>query len=519
VNVTLLLALLAATATTLLTGVGAMAAAWPRAMRPPERPRKLLMITGFGAAAGFGLQSVPTLVASLIAPEPTSAAGAIVLGSLVLALVAVLAGGWRVGASIRHAPAVRVEQVEPATGPRPAMRLLLAGVVAIGVVGVAINGWYVLQQTPFAHNDAMLMWNLKAQLLLGAGPGEASPESWVDRLNAMHWRHHGDYPLLWPAAVAHVWAWCELFGQGRPPAGPATASALYLLAMLCLAGGAVAWRRGIDRAWLLVALLLASPAVFHSGVDQIADGPLGLMILASVLAATLAIPARRSLDEQAAPLDGRWLAIAWGFAGLAAWTKNEGLVFLVLLAGWTTIAAATRSAGQGGWRRTAWTLAPAGLAAAPGVAMTLAVKAAVKVDNPVLDDADAATKFLRVFSPERHAELAGNFGWTLLTAPGIAVAPLLGVLAIGAIWRAPGRCRAAFNPGHGGGAAALAIASQLAVYLAIYLTIVPDETLKQSVWTSADRLWMHLYPAALTLAFLAWPSAGEPRESSPDTSS
>jgi hypothetical protein len=166
--------------------------------------------------------------------------------------------------------------------------------------------------------DAFAIWNLHARFLF---------------LGGVHWREgfssvipwsHPDYPLLVPAAIAHVWSY---IGHDDPVV-PAIVSLVFTLATLGLLVSSLATLRGLTSAALAGISLASTPFFTEQGASQYADIPLSFFFLATV--ALVHFYRQRSVQIP----DGRpicLLVLAGVAAGFAAWTKNEGLLFLVAL--------------------------------------------------------------------------------------------------------------------------------------------------------------------------------------------
>jgi len=166
--------------------------------------------------------------------------------------------------------------------------------------------------------DAFAIWNLHARFLF---------------LGGVHWREgfssvipwsHPDYPLLVPAAIAHVWSY---IGHDDPVV-PAIVSLVFTFATLGLLVSSLATLRGLTSAALAGISLASTPFFIEQGASQYADIPLSFFFLATVVLVHFC--RQRSLQIP----DGRpigLLVLAGVAAGFAAWTKNEGLLFLVAL--------------------------------------------------------------------------------------------------------------------------------------------------------------------------------------------
>lgn len=161
--------------------------------------------------------------------------------------------------------------------------------------------------------DAFAIWNLHARFLFRGG------SYWRDGLSPLIPWSHPDYPLLLPAAIAHFWTY---LGNDNP-AVPSAVGLAFTFSTLGLLHSSLARVRGRTAAMLGLMALSATPFFIEQGSSQYADVPLSFFLLASI--ALLSIH-QQPPSENARP---RGLIILAGLAlGFAAWTKNEGILFL-----------------------------------------------------------------------------------------------------------------------------------------------------------------------------------------------
>jgi hypothetical protein len=184
--------------------------------------------------------------------------------------------------------------------------LLSFGVVlaarSLSVIDLALS-------TPHGNWDAWWIWNFRARFLY------RGLEHWTDAFNQELAFHHPDYPLLLPSTVARVWS---SLGHETVYA-PLIISVAFTIASVILLYVAILHVRGHYRAFLAGLLLLWTPYFIQNGSYQYADIPLSFYFLATVLLLYL---------HQRNPASSRGLlTIAGVTTGLAAWTKNEGLLF------------------------------------------------------------------------------------------------------------------------------------------------------------------------------------------------
>jgi hypothetical protein len=165
---------------------------------------------------------------------------------------------------------------------------------------------------PMGQFDAHSMWNYKAKAMF-ITPG--------DLVQAL--RHptdvtfHPDYPLLIPMLVNDLWVKLgEITSRS-----PIILAVFFTTALVVLMYAGVAALRDDSQALMAAVLLIGAPYLSLIGSGQTADIPLSVYLLAAI---TLMILAYRENHW-------RYAALSGFMAGLAAWTKNEGLLFVVAL--------------------------------------------------------------------------------------------------------------------------------------------------------------------------------------------
>jgi len=151
-----------------------------------------------------------------------------------------------------------------------------------------------------------------------AGPGE----TWRYAISPLLTLTHPDYPLLTSGFIAHAWK----AGGGQPTTTiPIATALLFSGSALALLVASLALLRGPSLGLLAGLVALANTSFLRHCVSQYADVPLAFYYLATLVAIFLGSAAetqRRSV-----------LALAGFFASLAAWTKDEGILFAVVVLG------------------------------------------------------------------------------------------------------------------------------------------------------------------------------------------
>ncbi|MBI2679771.1 MAG: hypothetical protein HYX25_02045 [Candidatus Solibacter usitatus] len=188
---------------------------------------------------------------------------------------------------------------------------LIGFLVALGfAVAVFVNS---SQSNPYGGWDAWTLWNLRAGFLA------QNDASWRNAFSSLLNRTHPDYPLLLSGFIASCW---NLMGSTNAISAPIAVAALFTFATAGLLVAARALLRSWSAGLLAGMILLASPRFLMEGANQYADVPLGFYYAAALALALLAASTDRGAEKV--------LALAGLAAGFAAWTKNEGLLFLLL---------------------------------------------------------------------------------------------------------------------------------------------------------------------------------------------
>lgn len=270
---------------------------------------RVLLTFGAGAAAGMGVTSTLFWLGRAALGLPAAAAMA-----AELTLAGVLA--W----TVYRRPSAPAPAF-PSSPAFPARAALAAAAAATAAMALAA-AWQMSASIPHGHWDAWAIWNLRARFL--AAPGDLPERAWSCVLS------HASYPQLLPGFIARCWA----FSGTSTPAAPAVAGMLFWTALLAMGVGGLALLRGTTLALLFGCAFAAAPVFLGEVASQYADVPLACYMAGAVMLALLGRPTAAGL-----------------FAGLAAWTKDEGLLFAVAF---LAMAALFRR----GWLRAAASAAP-----------------------------------------------------------------------------------------------------------------------------------------------------------------
>ena len=430
-----------------------IAAVWTafRAARLGEAAHSRLLTLALASCVGIGASSALTFATLMLGGRLNTA---FVVRDALTWILLLLVSLWLARG---RSPNVPGDAFPPAT---PVDWLLRTAFLAVFVMACAVP-LIEYSVSPHGQWDAWAIWNQKARFMFRAGP------RWIDSM-AIPWSQPSHPPLV-AASVARLWAYA-----GRElTVVPAMLSAAFAVSMLTVVMGALDVRR--QRAWVAGTILIAPLTFSHLASAQTADLPLGLFLIATLVMLPMRSAAWRMGFQTSASL---WLAGAT--ASLAAWTKNEGVVFFA-----ASTALVIWSAFRHGRPRDIFWWA---IGAVPFLAALAWFKLGVVPEAP--DYLEGATTLstitARLFDAKRQAVLWETI-WSLASRWGgpAAAGSLFVVLAvaIATAFRRTGRIARGF----------LAVAAVMAAgYCTVYLLTPYD--VAWLVLTTFDRLTLQLWP-------------------------
>jgi hypothetical protein len=372
----------------------------------------------------------------------------------------------------------------------------------------------VMHMLVFPHGDgwdAFAIWNLHARFLFLGG------EHWRDGFTSLVGGSHPDYPLLLPAAIAHFWA----FLGHDDPRVPAVIGFVFSFATVGVLFAALSILRGRVAAMMAAVALLSTPFFIEQGTAQYADVPLSFYFLAAIVllslfdgatidGATVDGATTNATTTDSAPTGSSntqpWgLPILAGLAtGFAAWTKNEGLLFLFAVVVSRVLVLVRRARTQNLRKRgdrlipvAIWLDIPALLAGlAPGLFLILYYKHWIAIPGDLFSD--PATAVPKLLDPARYwAIFTGSvkgffrFGhWFLVPATVVLAGIALVFGKDGRFTRQPGFVTGVF-----------ALTLTFIGYFGVFL-ITPYD-IHWHLRFSLMRLFLQLWPSVVFLVFLA----------------
>jgi hypothetical protein len=348
-------------------------------------------------------------------------------------------------------------------------------VSVFAVLFAVVLGWGIqsslaqADRMPHGGSDGWAIWGSHAKYMATGG------KTWTTDIQNTF---NPDYPLLLPGALVHVWRY---IGNNSPEAAGYLGIVFELTAIGILAATLIKLQSPAI-GWIMAFVLIGSPAYVLHSTSGYADIPLSAYVVG-----TIALICLYEFDDTKPP---GLIALAGFMAGSAAWTKNEGVPFvLAALLIFCLPVFRTRTHGAA-LRRLA------GFAA--GLALPLAAivyfKLTIAPPNYLFDHRNSADLLAKISDSSRYLIIFRSYirtGWTFggwVFNPFVLILAFIGLCGIDkSVLR---------NFGWRAGVSIIAVL--LAAYFAIYI-ITPLE-LNDHLAGSLNRLLMQIWPGCLLLA-------------------
>ena len=443
------------------TGLALLRVVWPKNV--PLVPYRFMLAT---IAVGLGVGLSATLLFLWLVTFGPNRRGFI---GTELALAAGL-GALAFQSGRRESSRMRVGT------PRPGLLRLVPVALAFSLACAVAT--FVANSVAMPHGDwdAWMTWNLRARLIY------RSDGHWQDAFSELIPQSHPDYPLLVQASVVRAWTWAG----GEHLGASAMLAGLFTFGTVALAGTALAVLRSPAQGALGALMLLSTPLLALHGASQYADVPVSFFFLSSVV--LLAV------QQRYAQRTDRFAALAGLCAGLAAWTKNEGVLFVICLIAAQIATAAIAKAER---KRLARQLAAFLLGALLPLLLVGYFKARFAPPNDLMsvESADLRTWLT---DPRRYAIVLRPFVSHLLRFGDnnlVSAVWLLVTYSLCVGLRATGR------EWSWGFTVALTLGLMLVGHVFVFVGTTPD--ILPLLGTSLDRVLLQLWPSFLVLYFMA----------------
>jgi hypothetical protein len=340
-------------------------------------------------------------------------------------------------------------------------------------ISTALSIVIALFRSPHGVWDAWAIYNLRAR--------------WIFR-GAIYWRDtflmpwtreaHLDYPLLVPLSVARGW----LYTGGETTAVPAMLSLLFTLGNVGLVCSALALLRGKSQGYLAGIVVMGCTFLIEHGGWEFADAPLMFFFTATV---TL-----MAFHFESGKNSHKLLVLAGLAAGLSAWTKNEGLLFIISIAAAFTAVVLPAEGFKAYLKR----LPFLSLGLVPGLTMVLYFKTQLAPPNYLTSSMISQVTIHKLLDYHRYASILRAYMTQILFYSGHAI-NLSFLLPIYLVC-----CGATLRHRRGIKFTAIVLCLMLSGYTFIYLTTPYD--LAWHLKFSVIRLLLHLWPSFVFLFFL-----------------
>ncbi len=338
------------------------------------------------------------------------------------------------------------------------------------IISILTLGLMALQ-SPYGGEDALSIWNLRARVLL-KGQG-----TWLQDLTTLG--QHSDYPLLLPSLVARAWSyygssnwWIPFLVQG-----------LFLYAgILCLTA-LITNLRSARLGLLAGCALLGTPFFLRESAGLQADVAVAYFLLSAL--ALICLKESRYPDRSGPEAAAGLMAV------LAAWTKNEGILFIVVLPAVRMLMQYRRS----GLKAALHSLSLLAMGMLPVLALLLYFKLHIAPDNDLVAGQNISATLSRISTPSRYVQISTAFFKGMLAIGRWQIYPLLLAvyMAVTGITRRPAARYL--------GLTVLAVVlAMLGGYFCVYLATPHD--LHWHLRTALHRLLLQVWPATLLVVFL-----------------
>lgn len=446
-----------------LTGFVLVCLAWPQ---PTPLRSNLALKTSLCGGCGLGIFSLVFFLSPALSRSSLMRADAAVFGVLLVVLL------WF--RTRRRSETSLADNKVAIDRPGGRIRPVFGTAFALALIASAYASAVRTVAHPHGDGwDAFAIWDLHARFLFRGGP------HWKDGFVSLIPWSHPDYPLLLPAAIAHFWRYVG----NESWVVPSVIALIFAFSTVGLLFSGLSILRGQSQALLGGTVLLATPFFVEQGTSQYADVPLAFFFLATIVLLCF---------HDAGTRQPGLLALAGLTAGFAAWTKNEGLLFL----GAVVLARVVILARHEGWSSCRRQMASLLLAALPVLLVIAYFKVRVAPAGDLFSS--PANLWRKILDPARYwatvqwyAKEFLRFGHWLLIPGTVLLAGYYFMVGreVGSKYEAGIRT------------SVLALGLTLAGYFAVY--VITPYDIHWHLRSSLNRLFLQVWPSAVFLFFLA----------------
>jgi hypothetical protein len=432
----------------------------------PYRGPQLLLRLSLGVGVGFGLTSgVAFLLLFYVVPSSTTILIADIFTLLILLAACIIQRAIKKGDhnfAIARLPG-QFTQANALLTLGLVITFLLAAYLFISISLLLPHGYW----------DSWGIWNLRARFLFRGGANWTAVFSSLVR--------HAEYPYLVSASVFRGWSYCGM----ETTIVPIVFSGLFTFATPALLMASLACARSISQGIIAAFLVLGMPYFITQGAGQYADTPLAFFILATLILIYL-------YDAHHTPIS-QYLSCAGFAAGLACWSKNEGLLFLVSIVSARLLSCIVCKQ----WKQLISQMAFFGMGLFPILILLIYFKLQVPSNDLIYPSYHRLINIAgQILNGARYMYIIKNFIEQGLTFHQFIITPvpvlLIYILFLGIDIKQQDRPFLL--------TAALCLGILLSGYFFIY--VITPKNLDWHIRTSLNRLLLHLWPAFIFLFFL-----------------
>lgn len=338
---------------------------------------------------------------------------------------------------------------------------LWGGILALSLFIFTGEFWIKSLQNPHGRWDAWSNWNVVARFVFRGG------EHWVGTFLRIY--DHPDYPFLLTMSNTTTW---EILSR-ETTRGPMILGFLFTICLVGLLFSLVYALRGFPQAALAAIVLSTQPIVAYHGIAQYADMPESFYFLASLGL----LPIYMVSKEKSIPI------LAGFLVGLSAWTKNEGLIFvLISLLAWGFLMNEKKE----------FAFRPFILGLVLPALIVILFKIFLAPSNDLI--AGQKDTLTLLFDMERYKYILVNISNAFWVVGGGPIS-IIGLLAVYSIMIGK-----TYQSTEGLKQIIFVIFAQFLIYFFIYVTTPHD--LEWHFEKSISRLYLHLFPLMLLGLFL-----------------
>ena len=432
----------------------------------PYTWHQLLLRLSLGVGLGFGLTSgVAFLLLFLTGPSSTTIFVADIVTLVILLAVCFIQRANKKG---EHDSVIALL---PGQDAQANVLLTLGFVITFLLAAYLFISVSLL--LPAGYWDSWGIWNLRARFLFRGG------ENWAAVFSPLV--RHAEYPYLVSASVYRGWAYCGVETQIIP----IVFAGLFTFAIPALLMASLAHFRSVSQGIIASLLLIGMPYFITQGAGQYADTPLAFFILATFILFYL-------YDTHDSPTP-QYLICAGLFAGMACWTKNEGLLFLASMVSARLLSARICKQGKQWISQRAFF----GLGLFPILILLIYFKLQVPSNDLIYPSYHRLMTIAgQVLNGSRYLYIIRNFIDQGLTFHQFIITPIpvlvIYLLCLGVAIKQQDKSFLL--------TAALCLGIMLTGYFSIY--VMTPKNLEWHIHTSLNRLLLHLWPAFVFLFFL-----------------